>query len=370
MKLTCSCAKLAHAFQTVSGVVPTRTPKEILKNVKLDVAENSIAVIGTDQEVGMRYVINDVDASEAGSVLLPATRVIAILRELRDETVMFETAGDTVRIKSGQSEFQLPMEDPAEFPSIAEFDAENYLIVEAATIRQMIRRTIFATDTESTRYALGGILVETDGEHLKLVATDSRRLALTTAGCSVHGESALPENPPVIPAKAMSMIERSLSDEDTEVHIAFRANDILIRSGASTIYSRLVEGRFPKYDAVIPKEASSTLEVLVDPFYSAVRQAQIVTDQETRGVDFNFSPGLLSLDSRASTVGQSRIEMLISYDGPEISITFDPRFVGEFLRVLEPEKQVTVELTDAESAAALKTDDGYTYVIMPLSRDR
>jgi len=179
-----------------------------------------------------------------------------------------------------------------------------------------------------------------------------------------------PESPPVIPAKAMSMIERSLSDDDKEVHIAIGANDILIRSGASTIYSRLVEGRFPKYDAVIPQQSGVSLQLVVDPFYSAVRQAQIVTDQESRGVDFNFAPGLLSLDSRASTVGQSRVELPISYDGPEIGITFDPRFVGEFLRVLEPEKQVTLELTDGESAAALKTDDGYTYVIMPLSRDR
>ncbi len=95
-----------------------------------------------------------------------------------------------------------------------------------------------------------------------------------------------------------------------------------------------------------------------------------MTDQESRGVDFSFSPGLLALDSRAATVGQSRVELPISYDGPEISITFDPRFVADYLRVLEPEKQITLELTDAESAAALKTDDGYTYVIMPLSRDR
>lgn len=369
MKLTCNCAILANAFQTVSGVVPSRTPKEILKNVKLEVFENSIALIGTDQEVGIRYVIQDVDTAEAGELLLPANRIIAILRELRDETVMLESTGDTVRIKSGHSEFELPLEDPAEFPSIAEFDAENYIIVEASTIRQMIRRTIFATDTESTRYALGGILVETEGESIKLVATDSRRLALMSASCSYKGEPPSPESPPVIPAKAMSMIERSLSDDDKEVHIAIRDNDILIRSGVSTIYSRLVEGRFPKYDAVIPKESEVSLQLVVDPFYSAVRQAQIVTDQESRGVNFNFAPGLLSLDSRASTVGQSRVEVPITYDGPEISITFDPRFVGEFLRVLEPEKQITLELTDGESAAALKTDDGYIYVIMPLSRD-
>ncbi len=370
MKFTCNCSVLSHAFQTVSGVVPNRTPKEILKNVKLEVSEDEIALVGTDQEVGIRYVVKGVDAAEAGTVLLPTARIIAILREFREEAVMMESSAETVRIKSGHSEFELPLEDPAEFPAIAEFDAESYLKVDAATIQQMIRRTIFATDTESTRYALGGVQLKAEGDELQLVATDSRRLALTTANCSYHGEVAPMESPPVIPAKAMSMIERSLSDDDTEVHIAVRDNDILIRSGASTIYSRLVEGRFPNYEAVIPRESGASLQLVVDPFYSAVRQAQIVTDQESRGVDFNFAPGLLSLDSRAASVGQSRVEMPISYEGEEISITFDPRFVGEFLRVLEPEKQITVELTDAESAALLKTDDGYLYVIMPLSRDR
>ena len=369
MKLTCNSAALANAFQTVSGVVPSRTPKEILKNVKLEVSENEIALIGTDSEVGIRYVVTEVDTAEPGEVLLPTSRIVAILRELREESVVLESTGDTIRIKSGHSEFELPLEDPAEFPSIADFNAENYLVVEAPVIREMIRRTVFATDSESTRYALGGVLLEIDGDNLQLVATDSRRLALTSAKCTFHGEQPAELPPPVIPAKAMQMIERSLADDDKEVHIAVSNNDILIKSGKSTIYSRLVEGRFPKYQAVIPEQSAASLQLVVDPFYSAVRQAQIVTDQESRGVNFNFAPGTLSLDSRAATVGQSRVEMPISYDGPEISITFDPRFVGEFLRVLEPERQITMELTDSESAAAFKTDDGYTYVIMPLSRD-
>ena len=103
---------------------------------------------------------------------------------------------------------------------------------------------------------------------------------------------------------------------------------------------------------------------------SAVRQAQIVTNEESRGVDFAFSKGLLTLNSQAADIGQSRVELPVSYDGADLAITFDPRFVAEFLRVLEPERQVRLDLIDAESAAVLRTDDGYTYVIMPLSRDR
>jgi len=131
-----------------------------------------------------------------------------------------------------------------------------------------------------------------------------------------------------------------------------------------------VDGRFPRYRDVIPKESKFSLDLPVGPFYSAVRQAQIVTNEESRGVDFKFTNGLLILDSQAAEIGQSKVEMPVDYDGDELTITFDPRFVAEFLRILGPEKPVTLDLIDSESAAVFKTDDAYTYVIMPLSRDR
>ena len=175
---------------------------------------------------------------------------------------------------------------------------------------------------------------------------------------------------PVVPSKAMSLIERSIADDDSEVFVAIHANDILVKSSNSTISSRLVEGRFPNYRDVIPSESGVTVEMLVGPFLSAVRQAQIVTNEESRGVEFTFSSGLLTLNSRAADVGQSKVQLPIVYDGEELTITFDPQFVADFLRVLEPEKQVKVELINSESAAVFRSDDAYTYVIMPLSRDR
>jgi DNA polymerase-3 subunit beta len=168
----------------------------------------------------------------------------------------------------------------------------------------------------------------------------------------------------------MSLIERSLTDSDEMVQIAVHANDVLVKCGNSTIYSQLVEGRFPKYQDVIPPSAAISIEMVAGPFHSAVRQAQIVTSEESRGVDFTFGKGLLVLKSQAADVGQSRIEMPVSYDGTELTITFDPRFVSDFLKVLGPEQQVRLDMIDGDSAAVLRTDDGYTYVIMPLSRDR
>jgi len=143
-----------------------------------------------------------------------------------------------------------------------------------------------------------------------------------------------------------------------------------VKSGPATISGRLVEGRFPKYRDVIPADSNCSIDLVVGSFLSAVRQAQIVTNEESRGVDFAFTPGVLKLESQAADVGRSTVELPISYEGSEIVITFDPRFVAEFLRVLEPESSVRLDLIDGESAAVFRTDDAYTYVVMPLSRDR
>lgn len=370
MKLQCHRPSLATALGVVGAVVPSRTPKEILRNVKLQAAGGKAVLIGTDQEVGIRYEIPGVETDSTGEALLPAARVISILRELQDETVTLEVDDGAVWIRSGHSEFRLSSEDPAEFPPVAEFQEQGYYAVNGGVLREAIRRTVFATDVESTRYALGGVLLEPKKDTLSLVATDSRRLALVKIPCRPEGVDQ-PENAtPVIPRNAMSLIERSIADDEQDVLIAIHANDVLVKSANSTIYSRLVEGRFPKYADVIPKGGQARVDLLVGPFHSSVRQAQIVTNEDSRGVDFQFADGTLTLMSQAADIGNSKVEMPVSYDGEPLTITFDPRFVAEFLRVLEPEKQVTLEMIDPESAAVLRTDDNYTYVVMPLSRER
>ncbi|MDA1014805.1 MAG: DNA polymerase III subunit beta [Planctomycetota bacterium] len=370
MKLHCHRASLATAFQVVSGVVPSKTPKDILKNVKLQVDGTVATLIGTDLEVGIRYTIPGVEPDSSGETLLPTKRIMDILRELTADSVDLEIGPEKIVVRSGQSVFNLSAQDPAEFPVVADFGDDKYHVVAPKDLRAMIKRTVFATDSESTRYALGGVLLELTSDSITLAATDSRRLAMVRAGC--RGESIdTPENAmPVVPSKAMTLVERSLEDDDDEVRIAVHANEILFKSKNSTIYSRLVEGRFPLYRDVIPQGDGAIVDLVVGPFYSAVRQAQIVTDEDSRGVDFTFENGTLRMNSQVSDVGQSTIELPISYDADPITITFDPRFVAEFLRVLDAESQVQLQLLDGESAAVFRTADDYTYVIMPLSRER
>lgn len=370
MKLFCHRPTFTAAMQLVSAVVPTRTPKDILKNVKLIAVDGTVTLIATDQEIGIRYEVPGVEADTGGEILLPTSRVISILRELQDDGVTIEATSDQIKISSGTSEFKLASEDAAEFPPVASFDGDEWYTVPGKSLKEMIRRTAFATDVESTRYALGGVLMEIEAAKMTLAATDSRRLAVVESPVTANGGVKPPETNPVVPTKAMTLVERTISDDETGVDISVRDNEVLIRSGRATIYSRLVEGRFPRYADVIPKTSTEKVDLVTAPFHGAIRQAQIVTNEESRGVDFNFANDTLTLTSKAAEIGQSKVELPIGFSGDEITITFDPRYVAEFLRVLGPEKQVTLNLIDGENAAVFKTDDNYTYVIMPLSRDR
>ena len=371
MKVICDREKFLAAFQTAAAVAPSRSPKPILQNVKFDAKDNLGTLIATDLETGIRAEVTNIQIEAPGSVVLPLGRFSSILRESSDVTLRIESDGQAIQVRGERSEFRLPAENPDEFPNVSPFTETKYHEVPARLFREMIRRTIFATDNESSRYALGGVLLEMTADQITAVGTDGRRLAKMSGPAKSIGGHTTGESTTIVPTKAMHLIERAISDADEHVRIAARTNDVLVKTSRAVIYSRLVEGRFPKWRDVFPQRSNAKLiDLVVGPFHACVRQAAIVTSEETRGVDFSFAEGRVVISGRAADVGQSRVEMPVPYDGEELGITLDPRFVSDFLKVLDPEKTLTMEIKNAESAAVCSTDDGYGYVIMPLARDR
>lgn len=372
MKALCNREGLLAAFGMVSGVVPARSPKPILQNVKLvaDADEGSI-LMATDLEVGIRHRVLGMKVERAGSAVLPTARFGSILRTGTDPELAVEAEGDQLVVRGLRSEFTLPGEDPGLYPEVPDFAAPGYHEVAAADLRKLIRRTIFATDVESTRYALGGVLVELTPESITMVGTDGRRLARMSAPAEAKNDAAAPAGSPVVPVKALKLIERNLDDGDPPVHVAVQGTTaVLVRTERAVIYSRLVEGRFPRYQDVFPAHVEVKIRLEAGPLRLAVEQASIVTSEESRGVDFTFGDGVLRLSSRAADVGSSHVELPIPYDGKAVEITFDPRYLTDALKTLDDTAAVTAELIDAKNAAVFKTDDGYTYVVMPLTRDR
>jgi DNA polymerase-3 subunit beta len=371
MKISFNRSSFQSAFVIAAAVTSPRSPKDVLTNVKLEVTQDGATLMATDMEAGIRIEMDDVEILTPGKALLPVSRFSNILRESSDERLHLEAGDKNLSIRGLQSEFHLPNINPDTFPTIAPFEESSYYELEAGLFRELVKRTIFATDTESTRYALGGVLLDIQGEEIISVATDGRRLAKMQGSGKPIGNFQSTGNNTIVPMKTLSLLEKSITDKDQAVQIAVRQNDVLVRIGRCMIYSRLVEGRYPNWRQVIPQRAGDhRVASVCGPFHAAVRQASIVADQESRGVNFDFSTGNVVLQAATAEVGESRVELPVSYDGPEIKMTLNGQFVGDFFRVLEPDKNFYIDISSDEEPALFMTDDGYLNVIMPMARDR
>lgn len=370
MKIECDREKLATAFQLAGSVALARSPKEILQNVKLEAEADKVTLMATDMESGIRIELDGVEVTTPGKVLLHVGRVGMILRESSDEKISIESDDSSTVIKGSHSEFNLPSANPDEFPTIASFEEEAYHELPARLFKVMVKRTAFATDPDSSRFALGGVLLELNGNDVLSVGTDGRRLARMSGEGKSVGEHETSGATTIIPTRALTLMERSIDDKEEVVQIAARSNDVLLRTSRCSIFTRLVEGRFPNWRQVLPsREDSAKIEMSVGPFYAVLRQAAIVADQETRGLDLEFGGGTLVLTAKTADLGQSRVELPIEYDGDPIKMKLDYRYLSDFLKVLDSDATFHMDVASSTQPALLTTADGYAYVVMPMALD-
>ncbi|MCC6417987.1 MAG: DNA polymerase III subunit beta [Gemmataceae bacterium] len=361
---------LLAACQLASVAVAARDVKPILKNIKAVVDGDRCTLMATDLELGIRLEVRGVRVEEPGEAILPTTKVISILRESTDEELEVVAGPDACVVRGQFNEFEMPGEDPSIFPDVTPFSEEKYHEVGAGVLREMIHRTLFAAaSAEHARFgATTGVLWELEEGKVRLVATDGRCLALTEGPATAHGGHSTRGQMPVVPAKAMTLLERNLQDDDAVVRVSLRPNEALLQTERAIIVTRLVEGRFPDYKRVVPQKAAAKIPVTVAPFYAAVRQAAIMTDDQSKRVVFTFAKQKLTLQARGSSeAGRSRVELPLDYDGKGIEIGFDPKYLTNMLRVLEPETKLTLELEDGGRPALFRNEAGdYQYVVTPL----
>jgi len=360
-------------FQIAAAVAPTRSPKSILQNVLIKAIGGKCELMATDMEIGVRLHVDDITIETPGQSVVPVDRLSRILQESSDEELTLETNQKATKVEGSRSKIELTTVNPEEFPEVHPFGEENYLTIASTVLRVLIHRTLFATDSDSSRYALGGILLDVDGDTLTAVGTDGRRLAKMAGRISSQGEFKQPTNEnTIVPAKSMQIIERILpEDENVEIKLAISGNEMLVGFPQGIIYTRLLEGRYPNWRDALPKTTEAEgIQFQVGPMYQALKQAAVVTSGESRGIDFTFDNGTVVLSNQTADVGSSRVEIPISYDREKMIVRLDHGFVADFLKVLKREWTFTLNLKSSDEAAYCETDDDYGYVIMPLSRDR
>jgi DNA polymerase III subunit beta len=369
MLIQCKRDGLLSACQLVQVAAASRTTKPILSNVKAIAEEDRLTLIATDLEIGIRYELRGVDVEQGGEAIMNVGRLVSILRESQDGNLSIDADERRCKVHTSSSEYEMASEDPADFPDLPIFADSKFVEVTAEVLASMIRRTVFAAAKQDTKFAITGILWEVEDNKLRLVATDTKRLALTVGDVTVHGDLETKGQSHLVPTKAMALLDRTLAEGDKQqtIRVSLRANEALFQTEKSTIYTRLVEGRYPPYRDIIPKKAIAKIPLIVEPFMAAVRQAAIMTDDETKKVAFSFAPGKLTLQAQGSKTGRSKVETRIEHQGGTIDINFDPQFLVEMLRVLDPAEVLMLDLVDGNKPALFRSGEDYLYLVMPLA---
>lgn len=362
MKVIAQTAALQEALALTGSIVVARTPKPVLQCVKLIAADDALTVLSTDLEAGARFRITQVQIEEEGEALVPADRLTGIVRESGDETLTFETEKEACTVRGAGSRFKIFGYDPGEYPAVAEFGDDGDFQIPSDALGGMIGRTLFAAAKAHSHYAISGVLWEASGKKLQLVATDGHRLALAKGSLP---KAASREVTAIVPAKLMGLIARITGDAEETLDVKVLENQILVRTARATLVSSLVQGNFPKYTDVIPKDSSRKATIDKAQFEHRVRQAALLTNEESRGVRLSFAEGQVTLSSRAPETGEAEVTCPIEWEGDALEIGFNPAFLTDALRVIEAD-QVTFEMNAGNKPAVMRCGSEFLYVLMPV----
>jgi len=366
MKVNFNRAALAEALGLLTSVVPGRTPKPILRCVQITAEEKEVRICATDFEVGINYLVSEVQVEEAGEVVVPADRLAAIVRESADEVLLLEAAEGTCEIKGADSHFTIYGHEPGQYPVVPGFEAKADIEITLGNLQAGIEQCLFATARESSRYAINGVLWEIKDKKLMLVATDGRRLAR----CRVKLALAPPKDKApaniIVPAKAMGLLDKMGGGEKDTVAVKLVDNQILISCANVVISSNLVEGNFPKYEDIIPTDYEKKLKLSTEAALSAVRRSALLTSEESRGIKLSIEKNKLVFSCRAPETGDAQVDMPIDYKGEPIEIGFNPQFLIDVLRVIKT-PEFEFELGQPDRPGLIKSGTNFLYVLMPIN---
>jgi DNA polymerase-3 subunit beta len=355
--ITLSTATLRKALADVLRAVPARHAKPILQNVRL----GDGLLTGTDLEIRIDCEID----YHGDAMLLPAHRLSAILRAATGDEVMLTQKDSSVMVRCGAGSWTLPTEDAAEYPTWDTGELRAVCRLPADQFGRAAKATVYATDNESSRYALGGVLIDVAEGNPTWVATDGRRLSCV----ETETDQAVDDSQTIVPSKVIA-VAASMAGGDGSVQIESNGKDVRLTMDGCTVTGRLVEGRFPKWRDVVGEADGEPTVIDCLELLGAVRSAAIVTSEQSKGISLTWTASTLVLVGRSSEYGESKVICPTIAAGSTASTKLDPKFVADFLSHLpaDEEPHVDVYIKDAQSRVLIKCGP-YTGVIMPLSED-
>ena len=372
MKFKINQDHFSNGLQQVLNVVGSRATMPILSNVLIEAEEGHISLTTTNLDLGIRCRIK-ADVSEPGGITLPVRKLATIVRELPQNDVFIETGDNNqAKITSGGSLFKIMGISTEEFPPLPTFENRHVFELSQTEIVSMLKSVSYGQSNDENRYILNGVYFNFADAKLTLVATDGRRLALTALDTEISEDNA---GSLILPAKTVAELER-LMGKGEKVKIAFNdrqaAFEISIDDTSDTglvdhlyLVSKIVEGNYPNYRQVIPKETEHRVKIERELMLECVHRAALVTSDKSNSVKLKMSKNLLEISGSSSEFGESHESMAIAYDGPDVQVAFNPQFLMEPLKALTKD-EVFFEFKDELSPGLFKTLDNFICVIMPL----
>ncbi|UZD55020.1 DNA polymerase III subunit beta [Caldimonas aquatica] len=357
--------KVLGALQAVSGIVERRHTLPILANVLIRKTGAQVEFTTSDLEIQVRTTVEFEGDAGNFNTSVGARKLIDILRALpADQTVSLTANQNKLTLQGGKSRFTLQTLPAEDFPLVQEAaDFGPTFSVPQKTLKSLIGQVHFAMAVHDIRYYLNGILFVAEGKQLTLVATDGHRLALASATLDVE----MPRQEVILPRKTVLELQRLLKDEDTPIEMRFAGNQAKFTFSGMEFVTKLVEGKFPDYNRVIPKNHRNSVTLGRAPLLASLQRAAILTSEKFKGVRLNFEPGLLRIVSSNAEQEEAKEELEIDYTGEPIEIGFNVTYLVDALANMSQE-MVKIELQDPNSSALMTIPEhaGFKYVVMPM----
>jgi DNA polymerase-3 subunit beta len=366
MKFTITREKLHEGLGAVAASVPTKTTLPVLANILVEASKDGLRLSGTDLDIAVSTTI-PASVDQEGATTLPARKLVEIVKELPNAAIRMTSAGEQrVTIECGKSKFKLLGLSREEFPAFPTVKFEGGWKVAAKDLQKLIAHVAFAASTEESRPILNGVLWELRPERMRMVATNGHRLArmdVPTSGLG-GGQADL-----IIPPKALDQIRRLFEGED-EIEIGKSDNHLGFRSTTTQIYTRLIEGPYPNYEQVIPRENDKSLTADKSALAAALRRMSIVASDQTHRIRMAFTNGACKLSVQTPDLGEAQEELSVAYEGDSLEIGFNAAYLLEILKYM-PTDEVRMTFKAPERAATCEPvgwsdPASYLTLVMPL----
>lgn len=360
---------MVAAFAMAAAVVPTRTPMPILQNVKMEATAEGVFLYATDNSQGIRVRVGNADIIKPGACLLPVARFSSIIRESTDTDIRITVTDSTVNVKGKKSKFKFQTTSPSEFPAFRNSLAEKYTEVVAKDFCDITRRTVFARDEASSRYALQGCMLVFGEKSITAIATNGRTLALDKCPATQHEHVTAPGQFTIVAADPLASVNKAFSDSEESVRISVDTNSILVVGENVTFFSRLVEGRFPRVQDEIDKAEAHphTLTIDAAELSSAIKQASVMTSLESKGIEFVIANNAITMRAITAEIGESEVEAACQYEGEMLTVALDGTFVTTYLRTMPADAKITMKINDGGSTVLFIGSESHRYVVSPMA---